>query len=141
MLKGRRAQSIYYAVQAQAHGAVRFAYCTYGLNLLRVCGFKPFRLCRDAEAPMDDAGIGWIAAIIIGGIAGWLAEKITGSNMGLITNIILGMIGAGIASWLFGMFGLRIGGPGWLGYLIAGFVGACLLILSTRLLYPDRWRT
>ena len=51
------------------------------------------------------------------------------------------MIGAGIASWLFGMFGLKIGGPGWVGYLIAGFVGACLLILSTRLLYPDRWRT
>ena len=90
---------------------------------------------------MEDAGIGWIAAIIIGGIAGWLAEKITGSNMGLITNIILGVIGAGIASWLFGMFGLKIGGPGWVGYLIAGFVGACLLILSTRLLYPDRWRT
>jgi uncharacterized membrane protein YeaQ/YmgE (transglycosylase-associated protein family) len=89
---------------------------------------------------MDDAGIGWIAAIFIGGFAGWLAEKITGSNMGLITNIILGMIGAGIASWLFGMFGLRIGGPGWLGYLIAGLVGACLLILATRMFYPDRWR-
>jgi uncharacterized membrane protein YeaQ/YmgE (transglycosylase-associated protein family) len=89
---------------------------------------------------MDDAGIGWIAAIIIGGIAGWLAEKITGSNMGLITNIILGMIGAGIASWLFSMFGLRIGGPGWLGYLIAGLVGASLLILATRMFYPDRWR-
>ena len=40
---------------------------------------------------MEDAGIGWIAAIIIGGIAGWLAEKITGSRMGLITNIILGV--------------------------------------------------
>ena len=24
---------------------------------------------------MEDAGVGWIAAIIIGGIAGWLAEK------------------------------------------------------------------
>ena len=39
---------------------------------------------------MEEAGIGWIAAIIIGGIAGWLAEKITRSNMGLITNIVLG---------------------------------------------------
>ena len=90
---------------------------------------------------MEDARIGWIAAIIIGGIAGWLAEKITRSNMGLLTNIILGMIGAGIASWLFGLVGVRIGGPGWLGYLVAGFVGACLLILATRMMYPDRWRS
>ena len=89
---------------------------------------------------MEEAGIGWIAAIIIGGIAGWLAEKITRSNMGLITNIILGVIGAGIASWLFGLLGVRVGGPGWLGYLIAGFVGACLLILATRIMYPSRWR-
>ena len=44
---------------------------------------------------MEEAGIGWIAAIIIGGFAGWLAEKVTGSNMGLLANIILGMIGAG----------------------------------------------
>ncbi len=75
---------------------------------------------------MEQAGIGWIAAIIIGGIAGWLAGKITRSNMGLITNIILGVIGAGIASWLFGLLGIQVGGPGWLGYLIAGFVGACI---------------
>jgi uncharacterized membrane protein YeaQ/YmgE (transglycosylase-associated protein family) len=88
---------------------------------------------------MEYAGIGWIAALIIGGIAGWLAEKVTGSNMGLITNIILGVIGAGIASWLFGLLGVRPS-AGWLGYLISGFVGACLLIFATRLLYPTRWR-
>jgi uncharacterized membrane protein YeaQ/YmgE (transglycosylase-associated protein family) len=89
---------------------------------------------------MENEGVGWIAALLIGGVAGWLAEKITGSNMGLITNIILGVIGAGIASWLFGLFGVKLG-AGWLGYLIAGLVGACLLIFATRLLYPSRWRT
>ena len=47
---------------------------------------------------MDDGQIGWIGAIVIGGIAGWLAEIITRSNMGVITNIILGVIGAGIAA-------------------------------------------
>ena len=88
---------------------------------------------------MENAGIGWIAALLIGGVAGWLAEKITGSNMGLITNIILGVIGAGIASWLFSKFGIQLG-TGWLGYLIAGLIGACLLIFATRLLYPARWR-
>jgi uncharacterized membrane protein YeaQ/YmgE (transglycosylase-associated protein family) len=88
---------------------------------------------------MEQAGIGWIAAIFIGGIAGWLAEKITGSTMGLLANIILGMIGAGVAAWLFGLLGIRMQG-GWLGYLISGFVGACFLIFVTRLFYPTRWR-
>lgn len=89
---------------------------------------------------MEDARIGWLAAIIIGGIAGWLAETITRSNMGIITNIILGVIGAGLASWLFGLMGVRIGGPSWLGYLVAGFAGACVLIIVTRLIAPTRWR-
>ena len=88
---------------------------------------------------MEAAGIGWIAAILIGGIAGWLAEKVTRSNMGLLANIILGMIGAGVAAWVFGMLGIRMQ-AGWLGYLISGFVGACLLILVTRLFYPNRFR-
>ncbi len=89
---------------------------------------------------MEQAGIGWIAAIFIGGFAGWLAEKITASNMGLLTNIILGVIGAGVAAWLFGLLGVRMQ-TGWLGFLIAGFVGACFLILVTRMFYPTRWRT
>jgi uncharacterized membrane protein YeaQ/YmgE (transglycosylase-associated protein family) len=89
---------------------------------------------------MDDTGIGWIAAIIIGGIAGWLAEKITASNMGIIANIIIGVIGAGIASWLFAKLGVSIGGPAWFAYLISGFVGATLLLVLTRLFYPTRFR-
>jgi uncharacterized membrane protein YeaQ/YmgE (transglycosylase-associated protein family) len=34
--------------------------------------------------------IGWIAAIIVGGIAGWLAEQFMKSEMGLVMNIVLG---------------------------------------------------
>src|SRR5215472_11860556 len=37
-----------------------------------------------------DAGVGWVAAIIIGGIAGWLAEQFMKSDMGLLMNIVLG---------------------------------------------------
>jgi uncharacterized membrane protein YeaQ/YmgE (transglycosylase-associated protein family) len=88
---------------------------------------------------MDDTSIGWIAAIIIGGIAGWLAELITRSNMGILTNIVLGIIGAGIATWLFGLMGVQMQ-AGWLGYLFSGFIGACALILVTRLISPSRWR-
>jgi uncharacterized membrane protein YeaQ/YmgE (transglycosylase-associated protein family) len=89
---------------------------------------------------MDAPAIGWIAAIFIGAIAGWLAEKITRSNMGLIANIVLGMIGAGLGGFLFDKAGVQIGGPPWVAYLVSGFVGACLLILATRLIAPSRWR-
>ena len=40
-----------------------------------------------------DAGVGWIAGIIIGGIAGWLAEQFMKSDMGLLMNIVLGVVG------------------------------------------------
>ena len=43
---------------------------------------------------MDDAQVGLIAAIIIGGVAGWLAEQFMKSEMGILMNIVLGVIGA-----------------------------------------------
>jgi uncharacterized membrane protein YeaQ/YmgE (transglycosylase-associated protein family) len=79
---------------------------------------------------MDDQAVGWIAAIIIGGIAGWLAEQFMKSNMGLVMNIILGMVGAVVASALLGFIGVSLGG--WIGYLIAGFIGAVILIAIAR---------
>ncbi|MGA8591927.1 MAG: GlsB/YeaQ/YmgE family stress response membrane protein, partial [Pseudolabrys sp.] len=39
-------------------------------------------------------------------------------------------IGAAVASAIFSFFGFNLGG--WLGYLISGFVGACLLIWIVR---------
>jgi uncharacterized membrane protein YeaQ/YmgE (transglycosylase-associated protein family) len=80
---------------------------------------------------MGDPTVGWIAAIIIGGIAGWLAEQFMKSNMGMLMNILLGIAGAAIASAILSFFGIALGG--WLGYLIAGFIGACLLIWIFRL--------
>jgi uncharacterized membrane protein YeaQ/YmgE (transglycosylase-associated protein family) len=75
--------------------------------------------------------VGWIAAIIIGGIAGWLAEQFMRSNMGMLMNILLGIVGAALAGWLFGLLGVNLG-TGWIGYLIAGFIGACILIFGVR---------
>ena len=80
---------------------------------------------------MDDAQVGWIAAIIIGGVAGWLAEHFMKSQMGLLMNIILGIIGAAIGSAILTFFGVNLGG--WIGYLIAGFIGAVLLIWIVRM--------
>jgi Transglycosylase associated protein len=39
-------------------------------------------------------------------------------------NVVLGSVGAAIASWLFSLLGITF--AGWLGYLIAGFIGACI---------------
>ena len=88
---------------------------------------------RDAiiwERRMENAGVGWIAAIIIGGLAGWLAEKFMKSEMGLFMNIVLGIVGAAVASAILSVVGINL--AGWIGYLIAGFVGACLLIWIVR---------
>jgi len=85
---------------------------------------------RVEERKMDDTAIGWIAAIIIGGIAGWLAEMVMKSNQGVLMNIVLGIVGAVIANFLLGIFGVVLGG--WVGYLIAGFIGACILIAIAR---------
>ena len=79
---------------------------------------------------MPEQEIGWIAAIIIGGLAGWLAEMSMKSGTGIFMNIVLGIVGAALANALLGFFGVALGG--WIGYLIAGFVGACVIILLWR---------
>ena len=80
---------------------------------------------------MKDPQVGWIAAIIIGGVAGWLAEQFMKSDMGLLMNIVLGIVGAAIGSAILTFFGVNLGG--WIGYLIAGFIGAVLLIWIVRM--------
>ena len=38
---------------------------------------------------MEEQKVGWIAAIIIGGVAGWLAEQFMKSQMGLLMGPLL----------------------------------------------------
>ena len=78
--------------------------------------------------------MGWIATIIIGGLAGWLAEQFMKSNMGLLMNIILGIVGAFIFNLIFGTVLGLYAAESWIAYLIAGFIGACLLIWAARML-------
>jgi uncharacterized membrane protein YeaQ/YmgE (transglycosylase-associated protein family) len=82
------------------------------------------------EVIMDEQGVGWIAAIIIGGLAGFLAEKFMKSDMSVLMNVVLGIVGAMVASAILGFVGISLGG--WLGYLIAGFIGAAFLITVGR---------
>jgi len=50
----------------------------------------------------------------------------------LLMNIVLGIAGAAIASAILSIFGIALGG--WVGYLICGFIGVCLLISIFRVL-------
>jgi uncharacterized membrane protein YeaQ/YmgE (transglycosylase-associated protein family) len=83
-------------------------------------------------------GVGWITAIIIGGVAGWLAEMAMKSNMGVLANILLGIVGALVLNWILALVAPGLIGTGWLAYLITGFIGACLLIWIARMVSGRR---
>ncbi|ESZ24926.1 GlsB/YeaQ/YmgE family stress response membrane protein [Mesorhizobium sp. M7A.T.Ca.TU.009.01.3.2] len=78
-------------------------------------------------------GVGWIAAIIIGGLAGWFAEMFMKSNTGIFMNIVMGIVGAVVLNAILQALNFGPFGVGWIAYLITGFIGACLLIWAGRL--------
>ena len=82
-------------------------------------------------------GVGWVMAIIIGGVAGWIAERIMKAEHGLFTNIILGIVGAVVGNFLLLLiFGATMGGI--LGQLIVAVIGASLLIWVYRAIRGNR---
>lgn len=71
--------------------------------------------------------MGWIAFLIIGGLAGWLAERFMDRDHGLLTNVVVGIIGAYIGGFLFGL--LHIPEPtGFIGSLVVAVIGAVILL-------------
>ncbi|MEW9918058.1 GlsB/YeaQ/YmgE family stress response membrane protein [Marimonas sp. MJW-29] len=81
-------------------------------------------------------GLGWFAALIVGGLAGWLAEKFMKRDHGLLLNIFMGIVGAMLFNAiLVFIFGSTLGG--WIGQLFVGFVGACILIAAITALRKD----
>ncbi|MFA7413734.1 MAG: GlsB/YeaQ/YmgE family stress response membrane protein [Rhizobium sp.] len=77
-------------------------------------------------------GVGWLAAIVIGGIAGWLAGKLMEMRFGIFMNIILGIVGSVVANAILAQFHIAVAG-GWLGYLVTGFIGASILLFLVKL--------
>ena len=75
--------------------------------------------------------MGWIIAIIVGGIAGWLASKVMNrdADMGIFLNVVVGCIGSVVGNLIANQFGIvgsvqefSITG------LIVAFVGAVILL-------------
>jgi uncharacterized membrane protein YeaQ/YmgE (transglycosylase-associated protein family) len=72
------------------------------------------------------SGVGWLAAIIIGGLGGWIAGMVMNKHHGIFVNIIVGLVGAVVAKWLLGLVGVAYSGL--LPSLIVSIVGAALLL-------------
>ena len=79
---------------------------------------------------MTATGLGWFLAILVGALAGWIAASLMKTGTGLFLNIVLGIVGAGVANFLFGIIGINFSGV--IGSLIAGVIGASLLITLVR---------
>ncbi|MDR5867592.1 GlsB/YeaQ/YmgE family stress response membrane protein [Halomonas koreensis] len=71
--------------------------------------------------------MGFIAWLIIGGLAGWIAGHIMrGGGFGLLGNIGVGIVGALVGGLLFSLLGLKAGG--FIGSLVTAVVGAVVLL-------------
>jgi uncharacterized membrane protein YeaQ/YmgE (transglycosylase-associated protein family) len=72
--------------------------------------------------------MGFITALIIGGIVGWLASMVmkTNAQMGVIANILVGVVGSSLGFWAAGLLGVAPTG-GVVRFIIA-IAGAALLI-------------
>lgn len=88
--------------------------------------------------------MGWIIAIIVGGVAGWIASMVMNrdASMGILWNIVVGIIGAIIGNWIAGAL-LGIGGSiqefSLTGFIIA-IVGAIVLLAIVNLVQRGRVR-
>ena len=88
--------------------------------------------------------MGWIIALIVGGVAGWLASMVMArdASMGIVMNIIVGIVGAILGNLLAGpLFGLdtTIQTFNLPGFLVA-IVGAIILLGIANLIQRKRIR-
>lgn len=82
-------------------------------------------------------GVGWVAYIIIGGIAGWIASKImkTDEQQGILLNVVVGVIGAFGAGLVLNLAGVDVNSGGyWFTFFVAvaGAVALLWLVKLTR---------
>ena len=88
--------------------------------------------------------MGWIIAIIVGGVAGWLASIVMrrDASMGNVMNIIVGIVGALLGNFLAGaLFGIdgTIQSFNLTGFIIA-VIGAIVLLGIVNMFQRGRVR-
>lgn len=87
--------------------------------------------------------MGWIVALIVGGVAGWLASMIMNrdGSMGVVLNVIVGIIGSVLGNLIMNQFG--IGGSIQvfsIQGLIVAIVGAVVLLGIVNMVQRGRVR-
>lgn len=87
--------------------------------------------------------MGWIVALIVGGVAGWLASMVMNrdASMGIFWNIVVGCVGSVVGNLIANQFGISgsvqefsITG------LIVAVVGAIILLGIVNLIQRGRVR-
>ncbi len=82
--------------------------------------------------------MGWLAWLIVGGVAGALASAVMHSRLGIVADIIVGIVGAFIGGFLFSL----IGAPGATGFniwsVVVAFIGAVVLLALLRAFSGNR---
>lgn len=88
--------------------------------------------------------MGWIVAIIVGGIAGWLASKVMNrdASMGIFWNVVVGCIGSVVGNWIAGpLLGINTSVQEFsIMGLVVAVVGAIVLLGIVNLIQRGRVR-
>ncbi len=87
--------------------------------------------------------MGWIVAIIVGGIAGWLASKVMGrdASMGIIANVVAGCVGSVVGNFIANRFGIMGSVKEFsLTGLLVAFFGAVIVLAILNLIQRGRVR-
>ena len=87
--------------------------------------------------------MGWIIALIVGGVAGWLASMVMNrdASMGILWNIIVGCVGSVIGNLVANQFGIAGSVKEFsLTGLIVAVVGAVILLGVVNLIQRGRVR-
>lgn len=87
--------------------------------------------------------MGWVIAIIVGGIAGWLASLVMNrdASMGIFWNIVVGCVGSVIGNLIANQFGV-VGSVQEFSLtgLIVAFIGAVILLGVVNLVQRGKVR-
>lgn len=82
--------------------------------------------------------IGFLALVVIGGLAGWIAGMIAGARHRLFTNVLIGVAGSWLGSQIADLAGLAVEGS--LSHFLGALVGSILIIAIWRRLSPEASR-
>jgi uncharacterized membrane protein YeaQ/YmgE (transglycosylase-associated protein family) len=79
---------------------------------------------------MSLSTMGWLAWVILGGVAGWIASMMTKNNkrMGILANIIVGILGAFAGTFILNLAGVQ-GMTGFNMYTFLVAIGGAIVLL------------